>query len=61
MWNYVSIVKTQEGLTRAKDEITKMLKEKNGRLLTLRLLTALQIVDAALNRQDSVGVHYIKS
>ncbi len=58
MWQYVSIVRTTEGLERARDEIASMLASPIGRLLKLRLLTAREIVRSALARRESVGVHY---
>ena len=60
MWDNVSIVRTQAGLKRAKEEIETMLDEPIGRLLKLRLLTARSIVISALGRSESVGAHYIK-
>jgi L-aspartate oxidase len=59
MWDNVSIVRTPEGLTRAKEAVEVMLSEKIGRLLRLRLLSALSIIDGALARTESIGVHYI--
>lgn len=59
MWDNVSIVRTREGLLEAKDAIEAMLAENIGRLLKLRLLTAKAIVDSALERKKSIGVHYI--
>ncbi len=59
MWEKVSIVRTHQGLQEAKSVIESMLQEKIGRLLKLRLLTALSIVEAALARKESRGVHYI--
>ncbi len=61
MWENVSIVRTESGLKEAQSLITSMLEEEIGRLLKLRLLTALSIVEAALARKESVGVHYITS
>jgi len=58
MWDNVSIVRTKEGLQKTLQEIQKMLKDEVGRLLYLRLLTAQAIVTSALNREESVGVHY---
>ncbi|NOQ30702.1 MAG: L-aspartate oxidase [Helicobacteraceae bacterium] len=60
MWDFVSIVRTKNGLTKAKNEIDQMLSSKCGRLLKLRLLTAQTVVVSALNRSESVGVHFIK-
>ncbi len=59
MWDKVSIVRTPQGLAEAKTWIDGMLKSEIGRLLKLRLLTAQSIVESALARKESVGVHYI--
>lgn len=59
MWEKVSIVRTTTGLLEAKAAIEMMQQEEIGRLLRLRLLTAQAIVDSALARKESVGVHYI--
>ncbi len=59
MWDNVSIVRTPEGLKRAKEAVESMLNEKIGRLLRLRLLTARSIVEAAQKRHESIGVHYV--
>ena len=58
MWDKVSIVRTKAGLEEALQEINGMLSQKLGRMLYLRLLTAKEIVTSALNRVESVGVHY---
>ncbi|MDA3946156.1 MAG: L-aspartate oxidase [Helicobacteraceae bacterium] len=58
MWDNVSIVRTTEGLEGALAAIDTMLKSSIGRLLKLRLLTAQKIVRSALERKESVGVHY---
>jgi len=60
MWNDVGIVRTQKGLEEALAFIESTLEKEIGRLLKLRLLTAKEIVTSALNRKESVGVHYIK-
>ena len=59
MWQNVSIVRTKKGLNEALDQINALLKEKIGRLLKFRLLTARAIVQAALGREKSIGVHTI--
>jgi L-aspartate oxidase len=59
MWKNVSIVRTPAGLREAKGAIESMLAEPIGRMLKLRLLTARAIVDAALARKVSIGVHFI--
>lgn len=59
MWDNVSIKRTPKGLHNAWEAIDKMLSGTVGRLLRLRLLTAKSIVEAAQNRPESIGVHYI--
>ena len=59
MWENVSIIRTKGGLNDALSSINALLKEKIGRLLKFRLLTAKEIVISALARQESVGVHTI--
>jgi L-aspartate oxidase len=58
MWENVSIVRTKKGLNSALNQINALLNEKIGKLLKFRLLTAKEIVLAALAREKSVGVHY---
>jgi L-aspartate oxidase len=60
MWENVSIVKTKKGLKSALEQIEALLNEKIGKLLKFRLLTAKEIVIAALARDESIGVHFIK-
>ncbi len=60
MWHNVSIVRTKKGLQEAKEFIDTMLEQELGRMLRLRLLTAKSIVDSALKREKSIGVHFIK-
>jgi L-aspartate oxidase len=60
MWENVSIVKTKSGLKSALSQIDALLNEKIGKLLKFRLLTAKEIVVAALARDESIGVHFIK-
>jgi L-aspartate oxidase len=59
MWENVSIKRTPHGLSTASEAIEKMLSDKVGRLLRLRLLTARSIVEAAQKRHESIGVHFI--
>ncbi len=59
MWENVSIVRTKSGLVDAKAKITLLLNENIGKLLKFRLLTALEIVEACLKREESLGVHTI--
>jgi L-aspartate oxidase len=60
MWENVSIIRTKSGLNDALETINALLKEKIGKLLQFRLLTAKAIVIAALNRSESIGVHTIQ-
>ena len=60
MWKHVSIVRTKKGLLEAKEQINALLNEKIGKLLKFRLLTAREIVDSALSREESIGVHTIE-
>ncbi len=59
MWQHVGIVRTRAGLEEVKKFIDLNLAKPIGRFLRLRLLTAKSIVEAALARKKSVGVHYI--
>ena len=59
MWENVSIIRTNSGLNDALSTINALLNEKIGRLLKFRLLTAREIVRAALARDKSIGVHTI--
>lgn len=59
MWDKVSIVRTQEGLNEALRIIDEMMRDGVGRLLKLRLLSARAIVESALKRTESIGVHYM--
>ncbi len=61
MWKYVSIIRTKKGLNEAKSQINALLNEKIGKLLKFRLLTAREIVNAAIKREKSIGVHTIES
>ena len=60
MWKNVGIVRTKEGLLEAKNFIYDTKSKNIGRLLELRLNTAAAIVMAALNREESLGSHYIE-
>ena len=60
MWKNVSIVRTKKGLLEASKQIENLLNEKVGKLLKFRLLTAKDIVNSALARDESVGVHFIQ-
>lgn len=61
MWDKVSIVRTKAGLDEALGQINALLNEKIGKLLKFRLLTAREIVVAALGRGKSIGVHTIEN
>ena len=60
MWENVSIIRTINGLNDALGTINALLNEKICRLLKFRLLTAREIVLAALKRKESIGVHTIQ-
>jgi len=60
MWEKVGVIRTKKGLFEANEEINALLQQKIGKLLKFRLLTAKKIVDSALRREKSIGVHYIK-
>lgn len=60
MWRNVSIIRTNKGLNEALTQINVLLNENIGKLLRFRLLTAREIVQAALKREKSIGVHTIK-
>ena len=59
MWENVSIIRTKSGLNDALNTINALLNEKIGKLLKFRLLTAKTIVESALKRDESIGVHTI--
>lgn len=59
MWENVSIVRTHDGLEESKRLIESLLNQTVGKLLKLRLLTAKAIVESALKRPQSIGVHYM--
>jgi len=60
MWDDVGIVRTKKGLQEALSFIEETLEKQIGRFLKLRLLTAKEIVQSALQREGSIGVHYMK-
>ena len=60
MWEKVGVIRTRKGLEEAYEEINALLNEKIGKLLKFRLLTAKEIISSALQREKSIGVHYIK-
>lgn len=59
MWENVAIMRNEKELKKTLIQIDTFLKEEVGRLLFLRLLTAKSILEAAINRQESLGAHYI--
>lgn len=59
MWQNVGIVRSPLGLQKARKFINSALAKPVGRLLKLRLLTAKAVVDAAIRRKESIGVHYV--
>ncbi len=59
MWKNVSIVRSKKGLNGALSQVNVILKGNIGKLLKFRLLTAREIILAALARRESVGVHTI--
>jgi L-aspartate oxidase len=61
MWEDIGIIRTIEGLLKAKNLIYDMKNREIGRLLQLRLNTASAIVEAALRRTESLGSHYIEA
>jgi L-aspartate oxidase len=60
MWTKVGIVRTRQNLIDSLEEINSYLEESTGRLLFLRLLTAKSIITSAIQRDKSIGAHYIK-
>lgn len=60
MWKDAGIIRTEAGLREAKNFIYDTKNKEIGRLLELRLNTAAAIVEAALERKESLGSHYIE-
>lgn len=58
MWKCAGIVRKQQELIDALEEVENFLEEDVGRLLFLRLLTAKSILESAIQRKESVGAHY---
>jgi L-aspartate oxidase len=70
MWNYVGIVRKESRLVVARERINEVRKEIDGiltqykktpNMLELRNITlvASLIIEASLNRKESIGLHYI--
>ncbi|RXK08019.1 L-aspartate oxidase [Halarcobacter bivalviorum] len=60
MWENAAIVRDRKALRLTLEKIDKFLEEDVGRLLHLRLLTAKSILKAAVEREVSIGAHFIK-
>lgn len=60
MWRKVSIVRTRSGLLEALETVESLMAGPIGRMLRLRLMCAKNIITSALQRTESIGVHYIK-
>jgi L-aspartate oxidase len=60
MWESAGIVRTKKELKDALNKIESYLLLDVGRLLYLRLLTAKTILKACLEREKSLGAHFIK-
>ena len=60
MWENAAIVRNKKDLQMAVQLIETFLKEEVGRLLFLRLLTAKSILKFSIERERSLGAHYIK-
>ena len=58
MWQKVGIVRSDNRLKEALNEIESYLKLNLDRLTYLRVLTAKNIVKSALSRENSVGAHF---
>ena len=61
MWTHAGIVRETKALEESLKTIEEYLEKDVGRLLFLRLLTAKSILNAAINRKESLGAHYIKN
>lgn len=60
MWENAGIVREESHLKESLEKIEDYLKQDTGRLLHIRLLTAIQILKAAIKRKKSLGAHFIK-
>lgn len=60
MWESAAIVRDSHRLNDALLQINTYLEKDVGRLLYLRLLTAKSILESSIERQCSLGAHYIK-
>jgi L-aspartate oxidase len=60
MWTNVGIIREKQKLIDAYEEIEIYLEEDVGRLLFLRLLTAKSIIKSSINRDRSIGAHFMQ-
>ncbi|MRI58046.1 MAG: L-aspartate oxidase [Epsilonproteobacteria bacterium] len=60
MWHKVGIIRKRGELEEALEFTQEVLEQDIGYLLKLRVLSAKAIIQAALNRKESVGAHYIE-
>ena len=58
MWEKVGIIRHQKELESALSTIKELQTKKRGRFLRFRLKTAEAIIQAAIERKESVGAHY---
>lgn len=59
MWHKVGIIRQKNTLGEALGGVEVMLQSNIGRMLKLRLLTARNIIQSALLRDQSLGAHYL--
>ncbi len=59
MWESAGIVREKSSLENSLDQIDSMLKSGVGKLLRLRLKSSRAIVESAIEREESLGAHYI--
>ena len=59
MWESAGILRDKKTLEKSIAQLDVYLNEKVGRLLYLRLLTAKSVLTSALNRDVSVGAHFM--
>ncbi len=59
MWDTAAIVREEDKLKQSLKKIEEYLQQEVGRLLYLRLLTAKAILEAAINRKESLGAHFL--
>jgi L-aspartate oxidase len=59
MWESAGIMRNKDDLKISLDKIDKFLRQKSGRMLRLRLLSARSIITSAIARERSLGAHYL--